>query len=553
MRLDPLAFLDASPLGSMIVVDTQLRIVNINNTANTLADYTKNDFLTKPLEVLCSDRKQFFRQDDLTELQQNGVWHGIIEQCNKKTKSSSLRVSAYAIRNHSNEIEYYTLFVNYADTIAQEHNSFLHTTQIDALTELPNRSYLINLLEKKIPLAYIKKEVIGLFFIEFDDLSRFNDTLGIDMDDRLIVQLSKSIRSIIDINDTLARVGNHQFAIVAENITSEETAKIILKRMMHMLSEPFVIDSNMFYISASIGISLFPNDVDDAYKLLKTAENSMKHAQKDGKNHFAFTHNQIVETSYNDNECLMADLPAAIENEEIYFLLQPQYNYHLQRYSGAELLARWKHPKYGEISPAVFIPLAEQSGMIGPLTVKAMMEVSKIFAMLETASVNDFSLSINISSFFLMKSDFIETVQFFMENYDLAEKKLNFEITEEILTQNIDNLVQILEKIKKMGIEIEIDDYGTGFTSINYLANLPIDTLKIDRMFVSDIDKETKKWTLFKAIYDMASALGIDVIVEGVENSFENDVITSFENVTIQGYFYSKPIPFQDLLEVIGK
>ncbi len=551
MRLDPLTFLDASPSGSMIVVDTQLKIVNINNTANTLANHTKNDFLAKPIEVLCRDRKQFFKQDELIELQKNGVWHGMIEACNKKTKSAALRVSAYTICNHSNEIEYYTLFINYADTIAQEHNSFLHTTQIDPLTELPNRSYLINLLEKKIPHVYIKNKIIGLFFIEFDDLSRFNDILGIDIDDRLIVQLSKNVKSLIDVHDILARVGNHQFVIVAENISSARRAEMIAKRIIHMLSEPFVIDLNMFYINASIGISLFPNDADDAHKLLKTAENSMKRAQKDGQNHFAFTHNHIPEVSYSDHGCLMADLPAAIENEEIYFLLQPQYNHLSQRYSGAELLARWKHPEYGDISPAVFIPLAEQSGMIGPLTVKAIMEVSKVFSILETASVNDFSLSINISSFFLMKSDFLETIQFFMENYDLAGKPLNFEITEEILTQNIDNLVQILEKIKKMGIGIEIDDYGTGFTSINYLANLPIDTLKIDRIFVSDIDKETKKWTLFKAIYDMATALGIDVIVEGVENRFENEVITLFENVTIQGYFYSRPMTLKALLELI--
>ncbi|RLA70599.1 MAG: hypothetical protein DRG24_06655, partial [Epsilonproteobacteria bacterium] len=533
---------------TMIVVDTTMKILNINSFSNRQSEFKKSELLLKPLEELCSDKRALFDAEALTQLEDTGVWQGMVELYEQRV---AVQVTAYTICNHLNNIEYYTLFLKSKEEILQEKSLSLYHPQVDALTQLPNRTHLLDKLAKIMHSPHLKREMIGLFFIEFDDLSRFNDTLGYDIDDKLIVQLSQSVQGLLDTHDMLARIGNNQFVIVVENIASEKMAKVMVQSLLHMLSEPFSIESNMFYISASIGISLFPHDADSAYTLLKSAENSMKRAQKDGKNHFAFTHNFMATDVCSKTETLMADLPAAIENGEIYFLLQPQYEHRKERYSGAEILARWRHPEYGEISPAIFISLAEQSGMIDSLTIKALMEVSKIFSILKEASVKDFSLSINISSYFLMKSNFIETIEFFMENYNLKGQKLNFEITEEMLTQNIDNLTQILDQIRKMGIKIEIDDYGTGFTSINYLANLPIDTLKIDRMFVSNIDKESKKWMLFKAIYDMARALGIDAIVEGVENSLENEVIKSFDDVTIQGYYYSKPISLEALLKEI--
>ena len=186
----------------------------------------------------------------------------------------------------------------------QDQITLLHTMQIDPLTKMHNRAYLINILQEKLFLAPGEKKFIALLYIEFDDLTRFNDAFGFDIDDQLIVQLNEKVASLINENDILARVGNNQFAIATQNLDSEEDAEVLAKRVIHMLSDPFVIDSNMFYISASIGVSLFPIDTDDAYKLLKTAENTMRHVQKDGTNHIAFTHDKI-ESSYEESVCLM--------------------------------------------------------------------------------------------------------------------------------------------------------------------------------------------------------------------------------------------------------
>lgn len=426
---------------------------------------------------------------------------------------------------------------------------FLHATQIDSLTNLPNRTYIIDLLEKQLLSSKNEdKNLTSLFFIEFDDLSRFNETFGFDIDDRLIVQLSRKIASLLDTNDILARVGNEQFAIMSQNFQSEESAEIFAKRIIAALYEPFFIDPNMFYISASIGISLSSADENNGYRLFKTAENTMRKVQKDGKNHIAFTR-QKDKSSLKKSIRLMEDLPAAIENGEIYFVYQGQYSHAKKRFEGAELLSRWQHPKYGEISPETFIPIAEQSGMIGPLTIKAIIEVSKMFAHLEAANIKDFSISINISSVVLMASDFIDTVQFMRSNYNLVGKKLNFEIMEETLTQNIDNLVHILEKIKKMGIGIELDDYGTGYTSLKYLSLLPISAIKIDKSYVKNLDKDTKRQALFQAIIDMSHALDIEVIVEGVETVLEDDIVKKIGGINVQGYLYCEPVRFNTFLD----
>lgn len=418
---------------------------------------------------------------------------------------------------------------------------FLHTTQIDSLTKLPNRTYLIEALEKKLFSSKQNTELTALLFIEFDDLARFNETFGFDIDDKLIVQLSEKIESLLGIDDILARVGNEQFAILSQNLQSEESAEIFANRILSTLYEPFFVSPNMFYISASIGISLSSAAENDGYRLLKTAENTMRKVQKDGKNNIAFTRHK-AQHSLEKSIRLMKDLPLAIENGEIYFVYQGQYSHYTERFNGAELLARWKHPIYGDVPPELFITIAEQSGMIGPLTIKAIIEASRMFAHLEKAGIKDFSLSVNISSVVLMERDFIKTVQFLLSNYNLVGKKLNFEIMEETLTKNIDNMCHLLEKISEMNIGIQLDDYGTGYTSLKYLTILPITTLKVDKSYVQDIDKDIKRQALFQAIVDMSHALDIDVIVEGVETVLEDDIVKRFGWITVQGFFYSKPV-----------
>lgn len=427
----------------------------------------------------------------------------------------------------------------------QQHNIISKSIQVDPLTNFSDYALLIDLLQQRIS-SDSKKIFTAVLFIGFDDLARFNDIFGFNIDDQLMIQLSEKLGLFLKSEDVLARAGDHQY-IIMQDLSASENPEVLAKRIIHMLSEPFVIDSNMFYINASIGISFHPLDGDDAYTLIKTAKNNMRRARKDGKNYIAFTQHRVVLSSYEKSVRIMADLPAAIENGEIYFVYQPQYSYTEERFIGAEILARWRHPEYGEVSPEFFMPIAEQSGMVAPLTVKALIDASKAFTLFESEGIDDFSLSVNISPVFLIRSTFYKTIEFLIEQYPLSGKKLNFEITEEVLMKNTDKLIQTFEKLKALDIGIELDDFGTGYTSLQHLAYLPIDTLKIDKSFVGGIDQDAKKRALFKAIADMSHALNIDVIAEGVENSAEDKFIKTFKSITVQGYFYSRPI-HQDVL-----
>jgi len=422
----------------------------------------------------------------------------------------------------------------------------MNTAQIDPLTKLINKACLLDLISTKLEYPNVMNK-LALIYIQFDELHRFNDVFGYDIDDRLLAQLSSKIEDILEIDMLLARVGNQELAILMSSDMVKDKSYQLSEKIIHLLREPFCIDDNMFYISASIGISIISSNISDAYKLLKTAENTMRKAQKSGSNNIAFT-KLVNDDSIKKEIELMRDLPSAIDNGEIYFVYQGQYSHDKGGFTGAEMLARWEHPKYGYISPFIFITLAEKSGMIAPLTIKLLIEASKMFEKLDSNGIDDFSLSVNISPVVLMEKSFYDTVEFLLDSYGLRGRNLTFEIMEDTLSENIDNFATLLQKFKDLGINIAIDDYGTGHTSLSYLINLPIDYIKIDRSFVTNIDKETKKFLLLKSIIDMANTLDMRVIIEGVEEYSEDDLIKMFKDMTIQGYLYCKPIKAEEFI-----
>lgn len=408
--------------------------------------------------------------------------------------------------------------------------------------------HFTEMLTKRFADKYSKKIFTSLLFIELHDLSRFNDTFGFAIDEQIMINFSDNIGLLLNSNDVLSRRGDNHI-IIMQHLSSNEDAELLAKRIMHMISEPCVIKEHMFYINASVGISFYPLDENDAFKLIRSAKDAMEYGKKDRKDHISFSKDIIVTKPCEKTIRMMSDLPAAIENGEIYFLYQLQYSHKKERFSGAELLSRWDHPEYGVITPDVFIPMSEEIGMIGPLMIKSFDAAFKAFNLFKMNGIDDFSLSINISPTFLIASNFDETIDFLMEQYDLNGAQINFEITEEILLKHTEALINTLEKIKSHNIGIELDDFGTGYTSLRHLAYLPIDTLKVDQSFVRDIDKDIKKKALFNAIVDMANTLNINIIAEGVENNLEDSTIKKFGSIIVQGYFYSKPIELDQLIE----
>jgi len=424
----------------------------------------------------------------------------------------------------------------------------LHLTRYDPITQLPNRSYFLELLEQKLHKQKKAQTFMSVLVIDFHEED--DKLFHASSEDEMLLTLKNRLDDIVDEKMLFARVGSSRFALVYDTAVTTTEIEQLAQNILHLFLEPISIKDHLIYADISIGISLYPTDTLDAKSLLKKAEKTALMTQRNEHNSYGFAH-KLPEKNIDHIIKISTDLPAAIENGEIYFVFQPQYSHEEQGYCGAELLARWEHPELGFISPEIFIPLAEQTGMIKAVAMKAFVEASKLFKILSDLKRDTFSLSVNVSPSVLLYSGFIEDFSFFIESYGMQGRPLRLEVTENDLAKNFSKMADTLREIRKMGIKIEMDDYGTGYTSLQYLSKLPIDTLKVDRSFVQNIDTDRQQAVLFKAICDMASALGYEIVVEGVETEGENSMVKQYDNIRVQGYYYSRPLQQQDLLELL--
>jgi EAL domain-containing protein (putative c-di-GMP-specific phosphodiesterase class I) len=301
---------------------------------------------------------------------------------------------------------------------------------------------------------------------------------------------------------------------------------------------------------ASIGISCYPRDGGLTKTLIKKADIAMYKAKESGKNQYRY-YDKPLEKAYRRARNLMRDLTDALEYDQFFLVYQPQFDLRQKRFSGAEVLIRWQHPKQGLISPDEFIPLAEMNGMINPITERILIEVASNFTALKSAGRDDFTLSVNISPRTLFDREFVPNLTFLLEHYPLPPGRLRLELTENTFMKNMDELARKLTELSALGIHLEIDDFGTGFTSLNYLTNLPINSLKIDRSYIIALHQNDKNRAISQAVITLGHQLGQEIIAEGAESKEEVNTLRTLGADKIQGYYYSKPLRFAALLETL--
>ena len=476
----------------------------------------------------------------------SGEWSDVIVCYTPEKKKFYCRVKADILEDK--KILFY--FEKLQSSI-KECDTLLKLTRYDQTTQLPNRRYFLELLTNKLSAREGFKTFLSVLVIDFNELDYYDALFDYDIDDVVSLELMNRLKEAIDEGMLFAKIGTSKFALVYETQVSTLEAEKMAEEILHLFTEPLSVYGHLAYVELSLGISQYPTDTLYAKGLLQKAEKTASFLKATGVNSYDFAH-KLPEKNVDHILKISTDLPAAVENEEIYFVFQPQYCHEQERFCGAELLARWEHPELGAISPETFIPIAEQTGMIRAVTMKAFMEASTMFEQLEEIGISDFSLSVNISPSMLLYSSFIEDLDFFLESYNMVGKALQLEVTESDLTRNISKMADILQQIRAKGIKIEMDDYGTGYTSLQYLSKLPLDTLKVDRSFVQNIDSDRHQNILFKAICDMASALGYDIVAEGVETEGERCVVEAYQNLRVQGYYYSKPLERKALLSLLS-
>jgi diguanylate cyclase (GGDEF)-like protein/PAS domain S-box-containing protein len=426
--------------------------------------------------------------------------------------------------------------------LLQQKNDFDYQAHHDVLTNLPNRILFNDRLEQAMLKSERSKKSVALFFMDLDRFKQINDSLGHEVGDDVLKIVAERITSVIRKEDTLARLGGDEFTIIMENVSAEDDAAYLAQKILNILALPIEIDGHTFYLSGSIGISLYPQDGLESHNLLKYADAAMYKAKEENGNNYQFYSAKMTEQVF-EHVVMEANLRKALEHEEFVVFYQPQINGRDDSLIGMEALVRWIHPKEGMVSPAKFIPLAEETGLIVDLDLWVMKTGMKQMASWYAAGLNPGVLALNLSIKQLQNKAFFSILQESLQETGCKPEWLEFEVTESQIMKNPEATVLLLNKFSTMGIELAVDDFGTGYSSLSYLKRLPIDKLKIDQAFIQDLPDDDEDVGISKAIIALAKSLNLKVIAEGVETKEQKAFLLEHGCENIQGYFYSKPIP----------
>ena len=410
----------------------------------------------------------------------------------------------------------------------------------DPLTGLPNRAQLKQQIRVIVSQAAQENQRFAILFLDLDRFKMINDTMGHDAGDLLLKAVADRIRHCVRESDFIARLGGDEFTIVLENIDSPESAASVAEKICRSVGQPFVFMQQKMFVTTSIGISIFPDDGDDVSDLIKHADSAMFRA-KEKRNNFCF-YEHFMEAEIAKRMQLEQELRKAIDEDELVLHYQPQICLQSGKLVSAEALVRWQHPVKGLVGPDIFIPLAEESGLIHQLS-DWVLENSAIQLKRWIQDGHQLTLAVNLSVKDLMAEELHTKLNNLMRHNSLPKSVLELEITESTLMDHPELMITELHKIKRLGITIAVDDFGSGYSSLNYLKRLPVDVLKIDRSFICDIESDPDDSAIVSGIIGLAKSLGMKTVAEGVETEDQREILQQLGCDNYQGYLYSKPLP----------
>ena len=421
----------------------------------------------------------------------------------------------------------------------------------DALTNLPNRSLLKDRIN--LTLAKVKRDntQFAILFLDLDRFKLINDTLGHSIGDSLLVRTAKELKNILRSCDTISRIGGDEFVILLSDIKTDEDAKETARKILSTLNKEHTIDTHKIHISTSIGIALYPDNGLTLDELMTNADTAMYEAKKSGRNNFKI-YSSTMTAHINKIIQIELDLRASLKNEEdfqVYY--QAKINSQTNEISGAEALVRWKHPTKGLIFPDEFINIAEDSGLIIDIGNIIIHKVIKDIVTFNKLSAQKLNFAINLSPKQFQDKKLISNIASLLDQYNIEASQIEFEITESLSMQNIEETLKVLEQINNLGSSVAIDDFGTGYSSLSYLKQFPINTLKIDKSFVIDMIEDNDDKAIVKTIISMAQALDFKTVAEGVETKEHKVALSLMGCDELQGYHYTKAIIKEEFINLL--
>lgn len=462
------------------------------------------------------------------------------------------------------ELEMISRNVNQLSTTIQERERALTESQQeleylsnhDSLTDLPNRRFFMLRLDHAIKQAKRHRNKLAVMFLDLDEFKHVNDTLGHDVGDRLLVEVSERLSRTVRASDTLARIGGDEFNILIEDIATVRDIEVVVEKILADFKIPFVCNDHEISTTASIGIALYPDDGTDTLTLIKHADLAMYQSKSEGRNNYSFFSSHLAEyieerTTYIN--AMKASLNASCS--EFHLLYQPKVSLHTGKISGMEALARWHSITLGFVRPDKFITMAEETNMIIPLGEWIMEQAFRDFMTLQREGCYLEKVSVNVSSVQLLNSDMVRTVKRAIQHTGIKPQQVELEITESYIASHEEKVLETLQEFRKMKVDLAIDDFGTGYSSMSYLQKLPVTRLKIDKSFVDELPGSDESIAIARAIIALAKTFNLAITAEGVEKENQLDFLGIAGCDEVQGYFYAKPLTleaFEEYYQTFG-
>ena len=528
---------------AIMITDAQRNIVTVNRAFIEIFGYTESEVLGNSPRMFKSGRQsaEFYRSL-YADLASTGQWHG--EMWNKRKSGEVFPewVSISAVRDEQGEISNYIAIYLDLSASKKEQERIAYLASYDMLTGLPNRYLLNDRLEQGLNLAKRHDNKLAVLFVDLDHFKNINDILGHDVGDEMLRMAAERLKSCLRRTDTLARQGGDEFVAVLGDIESVDEVTFVVEKMIASLCGQFGIREHQLGITTSIGVSIFPDDGEDAVTLMRNADMAMYRAKDAGRNRF-----QYFEQEMNEQAMLRMrlenDLRQALAKGELMLYYQPKVNIASGAVAGMEALLRWQHPRLGFISPAQFIPVAEESGLINEIGDWVLHQAALQQRIWQSLGYTIVPVAVNLSARQFAQHDLVEKIVAIVRNVGISSEFIELELTESLLMDVGVNSLEVMRRLDAAGFNLALDDFGTGYSSLSRLKLLPVKSLKIDQSFVRDIATDENDESIVNATTVLAHAMEMKVIAEGVETQQQLDYLRDLHCEEYQGYLFSRPVP----------
>ncbi|WP_321532454.1 EAL domain-containing protein [uncultured Desulfuromonas sp.] len=536
----------------VLVTDVAGTIIAVNNAFCKISGYTKEEVLgSNPRMFQSAVHGRAFYHDMWEELEKHGQWQGEIWNRNKSGESYPEMLSIRALTDDTGDVyRYVGIFTDLSNEKALE-QKVLHLAQTDPLTGMANRVLFRDRLQQAIKHAQRNVSTLAVYSLGLDHFKKINDSLGHAIGDKILIEVARRLKSCLREEDTFCRHSGDEFTLMTYCGADGLDASAVANKILEAIRLPFVADENELFMTASIGIALFPKDSSDDLGLMQKAENAMHQSKKKGRDchcYFSREFSQQAEETLH----LTTLLHKALERQELQLYYQPQVDLENRRIVAAEALLRWHNDELGWVSPVRMIPIAEESGLILPIGQWVLEQAAKQIRSHYETKRDWLPIAVNISVKQFVTDDFIEMVKRIIEKHDIPARCMELELTESLMLADIDLAIKKMGELHALGVPLALDDFGTGYTSLAYLKRFPVDKIKLDRAFVTDIHHSKGDAALAKSLVAFTREMEFELIAEGIEEEIQGEYLKAMGFRYGQGYLYSKPLPQEEFAKLFS-